>query len=93
MGQVSKEIRGVFLGREREGLGYAYDNLGFWPHVVHALDKLDIAVEVVFIGDIVGGVVIICAEIDHDDVRSWMLREVPERRVGSVDVSCSSAGI
>lgn len=60
---------------------------------MHALDKLDIAVVVVFVGDIVGGVVVVCAEINHYNVRSWVLREVPERRIGAIDVSCSPAGI
>lgn len=76
-----------------KGGSYAYDDLGLWPHIMHALDELDIAVVVVLIGDIVSGVVVIRAEIDHNNVRSWVLREVPERRVGAVDVSCSPAGI
>lgn len=67
--------------------------MGLWPHIMHPLDKLNIAVVVVFIGDVVGSVVVVRAEIDHHDVRSWVLREVPERRIGAIDVSCSPTGI
>lgn len=60
---------------------------------MHTLDKLNIAVVVVLVGDIVGGVVIIGAEINDYDIRSWVLREIPERRVGAIYVGCSTAGV
>jgi hypothetical protein len=75
------------------GGAYAYDDLGFGPHGVHALDELDVAVVVVLVGDVVGGVVVVRAEIDNHEICGWVLREVPERRVGAVDVSCSATRI
>jgi hypothetical protein len=59
-----------------------HDNdLGLWPLSVNALDDLGQGVDVGGGGDIVGFVVVVCADVDDNNVSSRVLTEVPWLRL------------
>lgn len=71
------------------------NDLGFRPALMHLVDQLDIRVVELLMGDIVAGIVVISADVDHRNVCCRMRREVPVRNVRSiaVDLQRPVAGI
>ena len=55
------------------------------PHLLHVVHERDVALQIVARGDVVGGVVVVCAQANHRDVRGGMPREVPRLWLVAVD--------
>jgi hypothetical protein len=60
---------------------YHHDDLGFGPFSVHSLDDLGERVNVSRGRDVVGGVLVVGADIDYHDVGGRVSLEVPWFRV------------
>ena len=64
------------------------DYLAIRPSFVDLVDQLDVAVVELGRGDVVGGVVVVRANVDDSDIGSWMSVEVPVGNVyGKSDIA------
>ena len=57
------------------------------------LDEVDVGTSVFLRGDVVGRVVVVRADVDEDDVRGGVSREIPRLWIVAVDFNGATGGI